>query len=193
MGPSFSSKNGVRYRFYVSTALRGRKHKAGSITRISAPEIEALVEMSLREQLKMPPDNVLEIQRVVVSADKIQVTLKSKRGKTSQIEIPWAPKVKGEAQVLLAGSATKTDQKLLKAIVRAHAWLKDLATGRYTSIEDLADAANLHPKVVRQGLRLAFLSPELTANALSDESAFELKKIPKRLPLAWQEHGRLLA
>jgi cupin 2 domain-containing protein len=27
MSPSFSSKNGARYRFYVSTALRGRKHK----------------------------------------------------------------------------------------------------------------------------------------------------------------------
>jgi hypothetical protein len=37
MGPSFSSKNGMRYRFYISTALRGRKHKAGTITRISAP------------------------------------------------------------------------------------------------------------------------------------------------------------
>src|SRR5215470_6383568 len=40
MGPSFSTKNGVRYRFYISTALRGRKHKAGTITRISAPEVE---------------------------------------------------------------------------------------------------------------------------------------------------------
>src|SRR5207244_397745 len=43
MGPSFSSKDGVRYRFYVSVALRGRKHKAGSVPRISAPEIEQLV------------------------------------------------------------------------------------------------------------------------------------------------------
>src|SRR5580698_5004604 len=32
MGPSFSSKNGVRYRFYVSRALlRGRKSQAGSV------------------------------------------------------------------------------------------------------------------------------------------------------------------
>ena len=52
MGPSFSSKNGVRYRFYVSTALRGRKHKAGSVTRISAPEIESLVEAEARNKLK---------------------------------------------------------------------------------------------------------------------------------------------
>jgi hypothetical protein len=42
MGPSFSGKNGVRYRFYVSTALRGRKHKAGSVTRVAASEIEGM-------------------------------------------------------------------------------------------------------------------------------------------------------
>ncbi len=36
MGPSFSTKNGVRYRFYVSSALlRGRKGKAGSVGRVS--------------------------------------------------------------------------------------------------------------------------------------------------------------
>src|SRR6185436_9214224 len=44
MSPSFSSKNGVRYRFYVSSALlRGRKDKAGSIGRVAAAEIESAV------------------------------------------------------------------------------------------------------------------------------------------------------
>src|SRR6185437_1709237 len=56
MGPSFSSKNGVRYRFYVSTALRGRKHKAGSVSRISAPELEDIVESAMRERLKNKDD-----------------------------------------------------------------------------------------------------------------------------------------
>src|SRR6266480_4313404 len=41
MGPSFSSKKGVRYRFYVNTALRGRK-EAGSVRRVSASEIEGI-------------------------------------------------------------------------------------------------------------------------------------------------------
>ena len=52
MGPTFSSKNGVRYRFYVSTALRGRKQKAGSVSRISASEIKNLVEAEVRKKLK---------------------------------------------------------------------------------------------------------------------------------------------
>jgi hypothetical protein len=43
MGPSFSSKNGARYRFYVSSALlRGRREAAGSVSRIAAQEIEAI-------------------------------------------------------------------------------------------------------------------------------------------------------
>src|SRR6195256_4817480 len=49
MSPSFSSKNGVRYRFYVSSALlRGRKTEAGSVGRVSAAEIESTVLAALQ-------------------------------------------------------------------------------------------------------------------------------------------------
>src|SRR5204863_6378078 len=72
MGPSFSSKNGVRYRFYVSTALRGRKQKAGCVTRISAPEIEGLVESALNEKLK----GLDQVQKIILSASKIRIELK---------------------------------------------------------------------------------------------------------------------
>jgi site-specific DNA recombinase len=50
------------------------------------------------------------------------------------------------------------DQKLAESIARAHAWLGDLYNGRHASIDDLAAATDLHPKVVRQGLRLAGVS-----------------------------------
>jgi site-specific DNA recombinase len=44
MSPSFSTKKGGRYRFYVSSALlRGRKATAGSVCRILAAEIESAV------------------------------------------------------------------------------------------------------------------------------------------------------
>src|SRR4051794_26084329 len=81
MGPSFSSKNGVRYRFYVSTALRGRSHKAGSVTRISAPEIEELVEVEVRKRLDLVGGTKVfdKILRVMVSVGKIEVTLENSR------------------------------------------------------------------------------------------------------------------
>src|SRR3954453_12811236 len=44
MSPSYSTKNGIRYRFYVSSALlRGRRDAAGSVPRIPAAQIEDAV------------------------------------------------------------------------------------------------------------------------------------------------------
>jgi hypothetical protein len=51
------------------------------------------------------------------------------------------------------------------AIARAHMWLDQLSNGRHASIEELAAAVNYNPKVIRQGLRLAFLAPHLTEAA----------------------------
>ncbi len=50
MSPSFSTKRGARYPFYISTALHGRKSQAGSVPRVPAAEIEAAVMIALREQ-----------------------------------------------------------------------------------------------------------------------------------------------
>jgi DNA invertase Pin-like site-specific DNA recombinase len=193
MGPSFSSKNGVRYRFYISTALRGRKHKAGSITRVSAPEVERRVQAALGKQLGESNVEWLDhVEQITVSTHHIRVTTKQAKGKRRSIDIPWAPKQKGTAEVKLASPADGMDEKLLKSIVRAHAWLADLSVGRHDCIEDLAAAANLHPKVVRQGLRLAFLPPELTAAAVAGEAAVPVKQVPKLLPLSWREQLTLV-
>jgi site-specific DNA recombinase len=44
MTPSYAIKKGVRYRYYVSCVLaQGRKDEAGSIARVAASEIEAIV------------------------------------------------------------------------------------------------------------------------------------------------------
>ncbi|MBR1270319.1 recombinase family protein [Bradyrhizobium sp. AUGA SZCCT0222] len=190
MGPSFSSKNGVRYRFYVSTALRGRSHTAGSVTRISAPEIEGLVETALSEKLQLPADKMLDqVKTITLSDNRIRLALNPTRGKQRLIDIPWTPKPKGSAEVNTPPTA-KVDEKLIKSIVRSHVWLADLSSGRQTSIEAVAAEANLHPKIIRQELRLAFLPPDLIKAALEGEATIELKQIPKTLPLSWQEQHR---
>jgi len=63
--------------------------------------------------------------------------------------------------------------------------LSDLSSGRYSSIEELAAARKLHAKVVRLGLRPAFLAPDLTSAILDGERSLQLKQIPKTLPLPW--------
>jgi site-specific DNA recombinase len=202
MGPSFSAKNGVRYRFYVSTALRGRRDKAGSVRRISAPEIESMVENAARrysgEQDVSAKNWTDWVERVVVTRSSIRVsfghdeTIDSQQAQTT--DIPWTPKDTHQAYVSSPPPDGQPDQKLLQSIVRAHTWLNDLSSGRYPSVEELAEAAHLHPKVIRQGLRLAFLAPGVTDTILSGSqpSNLTLAKIPKRLPLAWAEHRQLL-
>ena len=122
------------------------------------------------------------VDRITVSADRIRVTLRQIRGKGGSIEFPWTPKTKGNARVHPAESETRTDQKLLKSIARAHAWLADLSAGRLASIEDLAAAAHLHPKVVRQGLKLAFLAPDIVTSILAGNAQFALTDLRKISP-----------
>lgn len=188
MGPTFSSKNGVRYRFYISTALRGRKDAAGSVRRVSAPEIEGLVEAAVRKKFNANEvaieDLLGRVRGVTVSRDKIQILIDSTK---RPIEIPWEPKPKSQAEIRLPASETKIDPRLIKAMVRAHAWLNQLANGRYASIEQLAATANHNPKVIRQGLRLAFLAPGIAEAAVHGDAPFKLKQIPKLLPLSWRE------
>jgi DNA invertase Pin-like site-specific DNA recombinase len=200
MGPSFSSKNGVRYRFYVSTALRGRKHKAGSVTRIAASEIESLVEATVRIELDLPSTEVgpisERIERVVLGNDRVRITLNKDQTDNSSrtIDIPWTRTKASHTYAQPVNTGPKSDQKLLEAVVRAQAWLADLASGRFSSIEELAAAAKLHPKVVRQALRLAFLSPCITAAILTGDLFANLKlaAIPKVLPLDWTAHRQIL-
>ena len=52
MSPSFAVKNGVRYRYYTSSALaQGRKAEAGSVPRVPAPEVEAVVLAELTKRV----------------------------------------------------------------------------------------------------------------------------------------------
>ena len=148
-----------------------------------------MVSTAVREKINVAEEDVrAHIDRIIIGTSNIRVIPLPDRGKSNQIDIAWAPKVKDEARVQLSNLATNTDQKLLKSIVRAHAWLNDLSSGRHESIESLAATANVHPKLVRQELRLAFLAPRLTASALGDEPPITLGQIPKCLPLSWREH-----
>jgi site-specific DNA recombinase len=55
MTPSHARKGGVKYRYYLSSALlQGMASDAGSVRRVSATDIEALVVSAVREHLKPP-------------------------------------------------------------------------------------------------------------------------------------------
>ena len=202
MSPSFSAKNGVRYLFYVSSALlRGRRADAGSVARVSAAEIEGAVLAALEQMpaTEGAPTSIEEIERVVIARDRLVLTKVGNSdddGLNREFKIEWSmkardavPEVKNHQE-----SESAPNEGLVQSVVRAHAWMHSLRDGSYKSIESLAEANQLHPKVVRQALRLAFLSPAVTSAILegSQPAGLSLSQVPKLLPLPWAEHRRLL-
>ena len=201
MSPSFTAKNGIRYRFYISRALmRGRKAQAGSVARIPAQLIEGTVINAIREHLALDaPTSDDQLRRHVVDsvAEVVvhpkKITIRLQPDNTNLIEIPWQAPMKNTP--VLAPPSTYTDQpdpKLLQAIVRAHAWLRDLQLAKFDSVEALAASVKLHPKVVRQELRYAFLAPSITEAILTGDQppTLSLARIPKTLPLTWSGQCR---
>ena len=62
MSPSEASRGGRRWRYYVSQAiLQGRKHDAGSIARVAAPEVESRVLEGVEGLLKADDASRFEI------------------------------------------------------------------------------------------------------------------------------------
>jgi hypothetical protein len=179
MGPSFSSKNGVRYRFYVSSALlHGRKAEAGSVSRVAAAEIEnavlaALQPLQTRDSSSDNPIQMLE--RAVVARDHILMTIAGTAygdDPPQKIKMAWSSVKARDTATVVEGhdtSESAQNESLIPSIVRAHRWMRSLQDGVYESIEQLAEADSLHPKVVRQALRLAFLSPDITSAILEGE------------------------
>jgi site-specific DNA recombinase len=89
MSPSHSNKGGARYRYYVSQAVLQKKPPAaGSIGRVPAAEIEALVITALRNHLQANgteaqsvPDNERElierhVERVLLTPKHIKLQLR---------------------------------------------------------------------------------------------------------------------
>jgi site-specific DNA recombinase len=204
MSPSYSTKNGVRYRFYVSSALlRGRKTEAGSVARVTAVNIERAVLAALeqnRESLagKTEPVPISAIERVVIAADQLLITIADTEANNapSEIQLPWLIKHRDSSPTIEGDTTSETNhnEALIQAIVRAHAWLQSLRNGIYPCVEALAEANNLHTKVVRQALRLAFLSRDVISAILEGRQPAELSlaKVPTLLPLSWIDQRHLL-
>jgi site-specific DNA recombinase len=205
MSPSFAVKSAVRYRFYVSSALlKGRKAEAGSVPRVSAPEIEAAVFKAVRAKFDCNGFSSIQcaeqhVRRVVLNKGHVTIMLKTADDvEAAIIEIPFTNRLSGNRTEINETGATHSlraiNPSLIQAIIRAHNWLKSLSNGTYRSIQDLACRLDLHPKVIRKGLRLAFLSPAITKGVLIGEhlGARLLRDLDQAATLSWHEQSQIL-
>lgn len=175
MSPSFTVKNGVRYPFYVSTALlKGRKASAGSVPRVSALAVEPMVLQALRPSDGRTVGTAQDLDVVQAMIDQVTVTTEGLTltfvdGRLPQIiKRDWTQhrdlyeKTSGPA----AREPDPQQIALVHAIARAQHWVELLSAGAFDSIEALAVHEQIHPKVIRNRIRLAFLAPQIVASTL---------------------------
>jgi len=190
MGPSHVRKSGKKYRYYLSSALlHGQARKAGSVSRIPAEVVEAIVVKSLRDHLKLtdPIDDRaminIYVHRIDVEPEQLSITLaqptapgRRQPRKPQVLRIPWRkPPSKLRRELLRPATPqhqtrrpirAETRAALVAAIARGRQWLNELLTGRVTTIDLIAAREHCTPRTINMTISLDFLAPDLVKAAL---------------------------
>jgi len=137
MSPSHARKQGVRYRYYISSPLlQGHSVHAGSVCRVPAAEVEALVRQAVREHLKDPasPDAHLiraHVLRVDVQADHLVIELRAAKKEPPRTEDGKLPsRDSGQLEADRIVLRVPLEETAVKTAARNHGAPIGSATGR---------------------------------------------------------------
>jgi site-specific DNA recombinase len=191
MTPSHARRRGIKYRYYISSALlQGRPKQAGTVSRIPAQEVETLVINAVRDRVNAPTDiaDALLIQnhvtRVEVQSDQLVIELtdatdvgsKRKRKRRNVIEVPWRKTPSTRRREILVPDAeahqnirpirSENRALLVSSIARGRRWLNELITDRAANTESIADREGCSVRRVNMTISLAFLAPDLVKAAI---------------------------
>lgn len=93
-------------------------------------------------------------------------------------------------------AAAAPNPAFIKAVVRAHRWFDDFATGRVSSFAEIAKAEGVTKRYVGHLMPLAFLAPDTVEAIFAGIQPPDLtaEKLVKRidLPLDWAEQRHAL-
>ena len=175
MSPSHARKQGIRYRYYVSSPLlQGHAGHAGSVHRVPAPEIEALVSQAVRKHLKdsASADGDLiraHVARVNVQADHLAIELRRpKQGQPPSgeyrivpsrdggeleadlLRVPWKkPPSKRRREIMMPQSTASQDARPIRAETRA-TLVASIARGRRWLEEIVAGTVTVDQIALRE-------------------------------------------
>jgi site-specific DNA recombinase len=193
MSPSHVRKQGMKYRYYLSSALlHGRPERVGSVRRVPAAEVEALVCSAVREHLGDAAESADRdlirdhVVRVEVQADQLVVELGADASGNPPsagdneprpvVRIPWKKTpMKRRREIIVPASASAHDRRpiraetratLITAIARGRRWLDEIVAGTVTSAERIAARDKCSIRQVNMTISLAFLAPRLVQAAV---------------------------
>lgn len=192
MVATHSTKQGIRYRYYVSEPyLRGHaKAPAGLIGRVPAPEIEAAVTKALDKDQLEPATSLsdqlarVEVRKNIIAvwvrpavADSVEdeASREMALGQTPPMLIPWSkPPSKRLKEILVPDAAERHQVRpikferraaLIKSISRGRAWLDEIVSGHAT-VEEIATRQKCSVRHVNMTVSMAFVAPGLVKAAI---------------------------
>jgi site-specific DNA recombinase len=215
MSPTHVKKGSRRYRYYQSSVLaHGLKHKAGSVDRVPATEIEKVVTAAVLQHCEgsgnlTTADNAAirnSILRVEVLPASVKLTFNAIEGGPAEaasatVTIPWAKPSSVRKRDIFGHQPqsdprpirTEARSRLLKGIAQGRRWLDQLLDGQVPDVGALAIQQGVSEKTVRSTLSLAFLAPDIVQAAIDG-------KLPRGLGISqmtdlspdWSEQRRQL-
>ncbi len=120
------------------------------------------------------------IKGVMVKEDGIEVC--------SESEEKFIPMKKKGNKCTVVEPEGKTNNALLKAVVRAHSWKRQLEEGKYGSVKELSIKINIGTRRIQQILRLNYLAPKIKEDIVNGRQPRGLKLSDlKEIPMLWSE------
>jgi site-specific DNA recombinase len=204
MTPTYSRKHGARYRYYISHALlQSRKGEAGSVTRVSAAEIEEAVVTVLQQNEALSQDEAnitpellqAAVEKITLRENELKIELVDKSlGKKSILSVQWSKKSPAAPKGVIHAPVTNekrlshdTRDALLSAIARARRWIADIESGTVSTISEIADREGNVERHIRLLLPLAFTPPALIVSLLEENASHDLTVtgLAKQVSFEW--------
>jgi site-specific DNA recombinase len=217
MSPTHARKAGIKYRYYLSSALlNGAPERVGSVARVPAGEIEAVVVKAVREHVKAPraiDDRILietHVLRVEVHADHLIIHV-AEAGKNGDqitgpenlLSVSWQKAASRRRREILIPEGTPPQQArrirsenratLVASIARARRWLTELIADPTANPESIAKREQCSVRKVNLTLSLSFLAPDLVKAAIDGTLPHGMGVVRLAdLPAEWSRQLRIL-
>ncbi len=107
------------------------------------------------------------IKTVLVKEEGIEVCLEDK--------VEFIPIKKKGSKCTVIEPEGKTNNALLKEVVRAYSWKRQLEEGKYRSVKELSAKINIGTRRIQQILRLNYLAPKIKEDIVNGRQPRDLK------------------
>ena len=215
MSPSHVRKGGLKYRYYLSSALfHGAAERAGSVRRVPAADIEALVIRSVREHLK-PSQEIddrglvkTHVARVEVQPEQLIIQLaeapgsdRQKAASNAALQVSWQKTISRRRRAILVPDGmsharpirSENRATLVASIARGRRWLDELIAEETATTESIAQREGCSVRKVNMTISLAFLAPDLVTAAIDGQLTHGMGVARLAdLPAEWSRQHQML-